>query len=158
MRKIMKPNKVVLVLSGRYAGRKAIVVKTFDDGSSDKQFGHALVAGVDRYPRKVTNGMGKAKLKKRSKIKPFLKVSYSKQIPHPVWSNQCPLLPPPFQLVNYNHLMPTRYSVDIPFEKINPKDLKDPVKRKTHRFQTRVKFEERYKAGKNKWFFTKLRF
>lgn len=62
------------------------------------------------------------------------------------------------QLVNYNHLMPTRYSVDIPFEKINPKDLKDPVKRKTHRFQTRVKFEDRYKAGKNKWFFTKLRF
>lgn len=74
MRKIMKPNKVVLVLSGRYAGRKAIVVKTFDDGSSDKQFGHALVAGIDRYPRKVTGSMGKAKLKKRSKIKPFLKV------------------------------------------------------------------------------------
>lgn len=70
----MKPNKVVLVLSGRYAGRKAIVVKTFDDGSSDKQFGHALVAGIDRYPRKVTGSMGKAKLKKRSKIKPFLKV------------------------------------------------------------------------------------
>lgn len=71
----MKPNKVVLVLSGRYAGRKAIIVKTFDDGSSDKQFGHALVAGIDRYPRKVTGAMGKAKLKKRSKIKPFLKVS-----------------------------------------------------------------------------------
>lgn len=70
----MKPNKVVLVLSGRYAGRKAIVVKTLDDGSSDKQFGHALVAGIDRYPRKITQGMGKGKLKKRSKIKPFIKV------------------------------------------------------------------------------------
>lgn len=55
--------------------------------------------------------------------------------------------------------MPTRYSVsDISFEKVSVKDLKDPVKRKTHRFQTRVKFEEKYKAGKNKWFFTKLRF
>lgn len=55
--------------------------------------------------------------------------------------------------------MPTRYSVsDIPFEKVTVKDLKDPAKRKTHRFQTRVKFEEKYKAGKNKWFFTKLRF
>ena len=88
MRKIMKPNKVVLVLSGRYAGRKAIVVKTFDDGSSDKQFGHALVAGIDRYPRKVTNGMGKAKLKKRSKIKPFLKVT---TIAMP--RKSCPLIP-----------------------------------------------------------------
>lgn len=75
MRKIMKSGKVVIVLCGRYAGRKAVVVKTFDDGTSDKQFGHALVAGIDRYPRKVTKKMGKAKLKKKSKIKPFLKVS-----------------------------------------------------------------------------------
>ncbi len=75
MRKIMKSGKVVIVLCGRYAGRKAVVVKTFDDGTADKQFGHALVAGIDRYPRKVTKKMGKAKLKKKSKIKPFLKVS-----------------------------------------------------------------------------------
>ncbi|KAJ6645459.1 60S ribosomal protein L27 [Pseudolycoriella hygida] len=135
MRKIMKNGKVVIVLCGRYAGRKAVVVKTFDDGTPDKQFGHALVAGIDRYPRKVTKKLGKAKLKKKSKIKPFLKV------------------------LNYNHLMPTRYSVsDVALEKVSSKDLKDPVKRKTHRFQTRVKFEEKYKAGKNRWFFTKLRF
>lgn len=75
MRKIMKGGKVVIVLCGRYAGRKAVVVKTFDDGTADKQFGHALVAGIDRYPRKVTKKMGTAKLKKKSKIKPFLKVS-----------------------------------------------------------------------------------
>lgn len=75
MRKIMKANKVVIVLSGRYAGRKAVVVKTFDDGTAEKQFGHALIAGIDRYPRKVTKKLGKAKLKKKSKIKPFIKVS-----------------------------------------------------------------------------------
>lgn len=76
MRKIMKANKVVIVLSGRYAGRKAVVVKTFDDGTAEKQFGHALIAGIDRYPRKVTKKLGKAKLKKKSKIKPFIKVNY----------------------------------------------------------------------------------
>ena len=32
------------------------------------------VAGIDRYPRKVTKRMSKKKLKMRSKIKPFLKV------------------------------------------------------------------------------------
>lgn len=74
MRKIMKGGKVVIVLSGRYAGRKAVVIKTFDDGTAEKQFGHALIAGIDRYPRKVTKKMGKAKLKKKSKIKPFIKV------------------------------------------------------------------------------------
>ena len=66
---------VVLVLSGRYAGRKAVVIKPNDEGTSDKPFGHALIAGVDQYPRKVTKKMGKKKIAKRSKIKPFLKVS-----------------------------------------------------------------------------------
>jgi len=134
MGKIMKPGKIVLVLAGRFAGRKAVVIRNYDDGTSDKQYGHALVSGIDRYPRKVHKRMGKSKIHKRSKIKPFLKV------------------------VNYNHLMPTRYTVDLPLEKLGPKDLKDPAKRKVLRFQTRVKFEERYKAGKNKWFFQKLKF
>lgn len=74
MGKIMKSGKVVLVLSGRYAGRKAIIMKTFDDGTSDKQFGQALVAGIDRYPRRVTRRMNKAKVHKNCRIKPFIKV------------------------------------------------------------------------------------
>lgn len=71
----MKSGKIVLVLSGRYAGRKAVIMKTYDEGTSERQYGHALVAGIDRYPRKVTKRMSQEKLKKRSKIKPFLKVS-----------------------------------------------------------------------------------
>nr|CAJ17395.1 ribosomal protein L27e [Timarcha balearica] len=135
MGKIMKSGKVVLVLGGRYAGRKAVVIKNYDDGTADKQYGHALVAGIDRYPRKIHKRMGKGKMHKRSKIKSFVKI------------------------LNYNHLMPTRYSVDLTSDlKVTPKDLKDPMKRKKVRFQTRVKFEERYKQGKNKWFFQKLRF
>lgn len=76
MGKIMKSGKVVLVLSGRYAGRKAIIMKTFDDGTPDKQFGHALVAGIDRYPKRVTRRMNKAKIHKKCKIKPFIKVTF----------------------------------------------------------------------------------
>ena len=41
---------------------QAIVVKTFDDGSKARSFGHALVAGIDRAPLKVTRpvrGLGK---------------------------------------------------------------------------------------------------
>lgn len=75
--KIMKTGKVVLVLSGRYAGRKAIVMRHFDDGTAEKQYGHALVAGIDRYPRGVHKRMGKGKIHKRSKIKPFVKVSFT---------------------------------------------------------------------------------
>merc|ERR1719472_290786 len=65
--------KVVLLLSGRYAGRKAVIVKPSDEGTSDKPFSHALVAGIDRYPRKVTKKMSKKKIQRRSAIKPFLK-------------------------------------------------------------------------------------
>lgn len=60
--------------------------------------------------------------------------------------------------------MPTRYTVsdltDVKGKSLlgSAKDLKDPMKRKKLRFQTRVRFEERYKQGKNKWFFQKLRF
>lgn len=75
MGKIMKSGKVVLVLSGRFAGRKAIIMKTFDEGTADKLFGQALVAGIDRYPRRVTRRMNKSKVHKNCRIKPFIKVS-----------------------------------------------------------------------------------
>ena len=71
----MKAGKVILLLGGRYAGRKAVIVKPSDEGTTDKPFSHALVAGIDRYPRKVTKKMSKKKVSKRSKIKPFLKVN-----------------------------------------------------------------------------------
>lgn len=64
--------------------------QNIDDGTADRPYSHALVAGIDRYPRKVTTTMGKKKIAKRSKIKAFVKV------------------------FNYNHLMPTR-SVVLPW-------------------------------------------
>merc|ERR1719229_1816227 len=133
---IMKPGKIVLVLGGRFAGKKAVIVKNYDDGSTDKPYGHALCAGIERYPRRVTRRMGKKKIKDRSKMKPFVKI------------------------FNFNHLMPTRYSIDLNFEKssVNKDVFRDPsLKRKAKR-EVKSKLEERYKTGKNRWFFQKLRF
>ncbi|XP_068715644.1 large ribosomal subunit protein eL27-like [Montipora capricornis] len=136
MGKFIKSGKVVLVLNGRYAGRKAVIVKNYDDGTADKQYGHALVAGIARYPLKVKKGMSKKKLAKRSRIKAFVKV------------------------YNYNHLMPTRYSVDVNLDKtvINKEVFKDPASKRKATKEAKAKFEERYKSGKNRWFFQKLRF
>ena len=87
MGKIMKPGKVVLILSGRYAGRKAIVLKNNDDGTSERPYGHAIVAGIDRYPRKIIKRMSKDKIAKRSKIKTFYKVSlWMKKMEWMCWS------------------------------------------------------------------------
>ena len=71
MSKFMKPAKVVLVLAGHYSRYKAVIVKNFDDGTSDHPYSHSLVAGIDHYPGKVTAAMGKKKIAKRSKIESF---------------------------------------------------------------------------------------
>merc|ERR1719247_2266185 len=86
MGKFIKTGRVVVVLQGRYAGRKAVVVKTFDEGSKSRPFGHALVAGIDKAPMKVTKKMSK-KNAKRQRVKPFTKY------------------------INYTHMMPTRYQL-----------------------------------------------
>ena len=145
MGKISKSGKVVVMLAGRYAGRKAIVVKTFDEGNNDRKFGHCLVAGIDRYPRRITRSMSKKKIAKRSKIKPFVK------------------------FVNYNHVMPTRYVVDIDVKKLVEEELvREPEKRVELRKQVKGVFEKDYNSQtkrKNsksrdgvKYFFQKLRF
>ena len=36
--------------------------------------------------------------------------------------------------------------------------FQDPMKKKKARHMVRTKFEERYKSGKNRWFFQKLKF
>merc|ERR1712093_200020 len=73
MAKIAKPGKVVIILSGRYSGRKAVILKQSDEGTKERPYPHAIVAGVDRYPRKITKRMGAKKVSKRSKVKPFVK-------------------------------------------------------------------------------------
>ncbi|VDN22933.1 unnamed protein product [Gongylonema pulchrum] len=132
----MKTGKVVLVLGGRYAGRKAIIVKAYDDGSSDRAYSHALIAGIDKYPRPVTKRMGKKKIRSRNKLRPFIRIA------------------------SYSNLLPTRYSVDVALDKnlVNKEVLKEPTKKRKARAEIKAKFEERYKTGKNRWFFTKLRF
>lgn len=82
MGRILKPGRVVILLGGRFAGRKAIVVKAYDDGTQDRPYPHALIAGVDKYPRKVTKSMSKKLVAKRSTVRPFIKVqTYTNLLP-----------------------------------------------------------------------------
>lgn len=71
---VYKPGKVAIVLQGRHAGKKAVVIKQLDEGTKERPYPHAIVAGIERYPRKVTKRMGAKTLAKRSKVKPFIKV------------------------------------------------------------------------------------
>lgn len=53
---------------------QVVVIQQYDDGNRERPFPHVLVAGIERYPLKVTKSMGAKKLAKRSKVKPFIKV------------------------------------------------------------------------------------
>merc|ERR1712146_87023 len=64
--KFLKAGKVVLLLQGRMAGKKAVIVKTFDDGTPDRPYGYCLVAGIQKYPLKITKSMSEKKIAKRS--------------------------------------------------------------------------------------------
>ena len=138
----MKAGKVVIVLSGRYAGRKALIVKVFEEGTKEHPFAHALVAGISHYPRRVTSSMSEKRVVARSKVIPFVK------------------------FINLNHLMPTRYSLtDIDLKTT----VKAESVRKAGDGRTEAKkgvrklFEERYLSTSKQtpgvnYFFHKLKF
>jgi len=134
------------LLAGRHAGKKAVVVKTFDDGNSDRRFSHCLVAGLARNPRKVTKTMSKKKVEKRTKaMKPFVKY------------------------INVRHVFPTRYVVDLDLKTtVDEADLVDAEKKVEVKKNLKKIFYDRYinqkevtsekKAQGSTYFYQKLRF
>lgn len=77
--------------------------------------------------------MSKNRIAKRSKVKPFIKV------------------------INYNHLMPTRYTLEIETLKnaVTSETFKEPTQREEAKKAIKKTLEEKYNGGKNKWFFTR---
>lgn len=80
--------------------------------------------------------MGKKRTEKRSKVKPFIK------------------------MINYNHLMPTRYTLELEGLKgvVSNDTFKEISQREEAKKTVKKALEERYQSGKNRWFFTPLRF
>lgn len=111
-----------------------MIIQPVDTGNKTHPYGHALVAGIERYPAKITRRMSKARQEKRSKIKPFVKV------------------------VNYNHLMPTRYTLELEGLKgaLTSDTFKEVSQREDAKKTVKKTLEERYTSGKNRWFFTPL--
>ena len=114
---------------------QVVIIQPLDNGNKPHPFGHAVVAGIERYPSKITRRMSKARQEKRSKIKPFIKV------------------------INYNHLMPTRYTLELEGLKgsISADTFKEVSQREDAKKTVKKVLEERYTSGKNRWFFTPLR-
>ena len=78
--------------------------------------------------------MSKVRQTKRSKVKPFIKT------------------------INYNHLMPTRYTLELEGLKgvVTNDTFKEVSQREDAKKTVKKALEERYTSGKNRWFFTPL--
>ena len=104
MVKCLKAGKVVVITSGKYAGKKAVIVKVNEEATDKYKFPHAIVVGVESAPRKVTRAMDEKTVNKKTSLKVFTKV------------------------INLQHFMPTRlllrsgftgrYNVEFKFENL----------------------------------------
>ena len=113
---------------------QVVIIQPQDTGNKSHPYPHAIVAGIERYPSQITRRMSKARQSKRSKVKPFIKV------------------------INYNHLMPTRYTLELEGLKgaVTADTFKEVSQREDAKKTVKKTFEERYTSGKNRWFFTPL--
>lgn len=136
----------MILLAGRRAGKKAIVVKPVDEGKKTRKFGHCLVVGLEKTPKRISKKMTKRKLTRNARVKPFVKY------------------------VNNNHLLATRFLVkedtDFDFKAmINEEQLADKAAHKTMIKALKAKMEERFLNPKDgdrqavaDFFYKKLRF
>ena len=118
----MKKGRVVILLAGRMSGKKAVIIKTIEEGKKSRKFGHALVAGIDRSPKKITKRMSEKKVKSKSRVRPFVKY------------------------VNFTHLLATRFSVkeDFDFKSIVTEEaVENPEERKAMIKNLKAKLEQR---------------
>ena len=91
MVKCLKAGKVVVITSGKYAGKKAVIVKVNEAATDKCKFPSALVVGVESAPRKVTKAMDEKTINKKTSMRVFVKV------------------------INLQHFMPTRFGMDQSF-------------------------------------------
>merc|ERR1711865_384638 len=89
MVKFLKDGKIVVLLQGRYAGKKAVILKTMDDNTKERPYGHCVVVGVAKTPLPITRAMCKPtpKMKKLVKALHHQAIRQDGQL-HPRYANQ----------------------------------------------------------------------
>ena len=54
MVKFYKPGKIVVVLNGRFAGRKGVIVKSNYESVKDLKYPHCMAVDLSKGPKKQT--------------------------------------------------------------------------------------------------------
>jgi len=128
MVKLLKPGRIVIVLNGRMAGKKAVLVNSWEQGNKEKCFGFCLVVGVEKAPLKVNKKMSIKTVEKRCRVKPFVK------------------------FINFNHVLPTRYLVTSELDLkslINESQMATPEQRKEAKKSIKAILQEKFLKSTN---------
>ena len=147
MSSCFKMGRIVIILNGRHAGKKAIVIKDKISSVTNSLSNNIRIIGIKNFPSKNIRTKKTSTIDSKRGIKVFLK------------------------LINKNHVLPTRYFVDLNpdqqilvsnisnsfFNKKMNKDASDKFLEENI-WQINNIFMDKYFSGKNKWFFKKLKF
>lgn len=118
----------VLLLKGRYAGCKGVIVKEMFT-SNERTV--VTVVGLDKTPKPVTEDMTEKQKKRRSAVRCFVKN------------------------INIRHLMPTVYTVENVFDKLALKDTTATIERTGMVKEAERLFRGFYEKEPTHWIFKK---
>ncbi len=137
MGKFYKPGKVVVVLNGRYAGRKGIIVKSNYESVRDRKYPHCMVVGLSKGPRKPTK-RNLAKLQEKIK-----KLETSKDDNDRL--NTLKTFGVFIKTYNMTHLLATRYQVKEDFGISKTLEKLDSLEKKVKEDKAAIDAKEKAK-------------
>ena len=137
MVKFYKPGKVVLVLNGRYAGHKGIIIKSNYESVKDRKYPHCQVVGLAKGPRKPTK-KNIAKLQARIK-----KLESQKDI------KSLKSFGVFIKTYNMSHLLATRYTVKEDFGIAKSLEKLEKIDKKIKEDKAVIESKEKNKKEEN---------
>ena len=141
MVKFYKPGKVVVVLNGRNAGSKGVIVKSNYESVKDRKYPHCLVVGLSKGPRKPTK-RNLAKLQAQIK-----KLESSKDSNDRL--NSLKSFGVFIKTYNMSHLLATRYTVKEDFGINKSLEKLDNLEKKVKEDKALIEAKEKIKKDEN---------
>ena len=139
MSALVAPGRFVILLNGRHAGKKALVLTSYE-GTEERKYPHCIVLGIEKCPKKLTKDMTQEQMVKRTQIKCFVKT------------------------INCNHVLLTRHTLkDDDFsQKVKTEDvvkaMGDAAEKKAILETAAKVLRQKYLNNKLAWFFQPLEF
>jgi large subunit ribosomal protein L27e len=137
---LVTPGRFVILLNGRHAGTKGLVLSASQNPTEGRKYPHAVILGIEKGPKTLLKTMTQEALVARTKIKVFVKT------------------------VNFNHLLLTRHQLKEEdfWSKVKPDTivnaLKDPSEKKAALDAAAVVLRQKYLNNKFPWLFKPLQF